>query len=391
MKKIAVFVVLLLTLGLVFTGCSGSTPASGTPITVKIGAIGPFTGQLSKIGLDSLNAIKMAADEFNESKALPGVTVEVVMGDDAADPAKSTAVAEKFAADNAMVGIIGPMTSSGVNAILPILEKNNLVMITQSGTNPKLSEQGFKVMHRVCPRDDDQAPAAAQFIVNDLKVKSVYMIDDKGTYGQGLADEVEKNLKALGVSAITRAQISGDDKDFSAILTKVKAANPDLLYLAIPSPAQAATIVKQMVGMGLKMKVMGGDGIREQDELIKGSGGAAEGVYATSIGPLLKDVPEAKEFVKKFEAKYGAMSMYSAQSYEATKVLLEGLKKAGVKDGKVDRKAVLDAVHKTKDFKGVLGVPITFNDKGDLAGSAIFVVQVKGNDFTQLKAVQIKK
>lgn len=358
---------------------------------VRIGAAGPFTGSLSKIGLDSLNAIKMAVDEFNASGKLKGAKVEVAVGDDGADPAKAAAVAEKFASDPTLVGVIGPMTSSGVVAALPILEKQNIALITQSGTNPSLTEQGYKVMHRVCPRDDDQAPAAASFIVNDIKAKSVYMIDDKGTYGQGLADEVEKNLKTLGVTKITRAQITSDDKDFSAILTKIKASKPDLLYLAIPSPAQAATIIKQLVGMGIKTAIMGGDGIREKDELIMGAGGAAEGVYATSIGPIIESVPQAKSFIENFTKKYGAISMYSGQSYEAASVLLAGIAKAGVQKGKVDRKAVLDAVSATKDFQGVLGVPITFTPKGDLQGSAIFVVQVKGNDFVQLKAVQVQK
>ncbi len=368
---------------------AGCGPAK--PNVVKIGAAGPFTGQLSKIGLDSLNAIKMAVEEFNASGQLKGMKVEVVEGDDAADPAKAAAVAEKFASDPALVGVIGPMTSSGVVAALPILEKNSITLITQSGTNPSLTEQGYKVMHRVCPRDDDQAPAAASFIVNDIMAKSVYIIDDKGTYGQGLADEVEKNLKKLGVDKIARAQITSDDKDFSAILTKIKANKPELLYLAIPSPAQAATIIKQLAGMGIKTAIMGGDGIREKDELIKGSGGAAEGVYATSIGPTIQSVPEAKDFVANFEKKYGALSMYSGQSYEAANVLLAGIAKAGVKNGKVDRKAVLAAVNATKDFKGVLGVPISFDAKGDLMGSAIFVVQVKGDDFVQLKAVQVTK
>jgi len=386
-RSLTILLALALVASLALVGCGPAKPK-----VIRIGAAGPFTGSLSKIGLDSLNAIKMAVEEFNASGQLKGQTVEVAVGDDGADPAKAAAVAEKFASDASLVGVIGPMTSSGVNAALPILEKNSITLITQSGTNPSLTEQGYKVMHRVCPRDDDQAPAAATFIVNDIKAKSVYMIDDKGTYGQGLADEVEKNLKKLGVSKIARAQITSDDKDFSAILTKIKAAKPDLLYLAIPSPAQAATIIKQLVGMGIKCSIMGGDGIREKDELIKGAGGAAEGVYATSIGPTIQSVPEAKDFIANFEKKYGALSMYSGQSYEAAKVMLAGIAAAAAKNGgKVERKAVLEAVHNTKDFKGVLGVPITFNAKGDLAGSAIFVVRVKGSDFEQLKAVQVVK
>ena len=369
MKRGGLYVVALLVaaaLSITLVGCGSS---SGN--VVRIGAAGPFTGSLSKIGLDSLNAIKMAVDEFNASGKLKGKKVEVVMGDDGADPGKAAAVAEKFASDADLVGVIGPMTSSGVVAALPILEKNSIALISQSGTNPSLTEQGYKVMHRVCPRDDDQAPAAASFIVNDIKARSVYMIDDKGTYGQGLADEVEKNLKAMGVDKVTRAQITSDDKDFSAILTKIKAAKSDLLYLAIPSPAQAATIIKQLVGMGIKTAIMGGDGIREKDELIKGAGGAAEGVYATSIGPMIESVPRPS-LRGQFRDRSTALSPCTRGRAMRPPVscLPQSRLPPMANNGKVDRPSVLKAVSATNDYKGVLGIPITFNTKGDLEGSA---------------------
>lgn len=368
------------------------------PKTIKIGAIGPFTGNLAKIGLDSYKAVQMAVDEFNAAGGVGGVKVELVMGDDQANPAETKKVAERFIADKNLVGVIGPMNTSSVDAILKDMEKAHLVMVSQSATNPRLTEQGYTTFLRVCPRDDDQAPAAAKFIVDELKVKTAYILDDKGGYGVGLADEVVKNLKALGLGDkdIKRGQITPDDKDFSAVLTNVKAAKPDLLYLAIANPAQAATMLKQFQGMGMKdlnIKVMGGDGIREKDELIKGAGGAAEGVYATSVGPLLEKVPEAQTFLKAFTAKNGSISLYSGQSYEATKILLAAIKKVGKTGGNVAalRQEVLGAVRATKDYKGILGVPISFNSKGDLVNAGIFVVQVKGDDFVQLKAIDIKK
>lgn len=376
--RLAVLVVLVLGMG---TGL-----AFGTELPpVKIGAAGPFTGDLSKIGLDSLNAIRMAVDEANAEGGVGGRKIEIVVGDDAGDPARAVIVADKFAMDRSVLGVVGPMNSGAVNAALPTYQRAGLVLISQSATNPSLTELGYKVMHRICPRDDAQGPAAARFIVEELGVKNVYIIDDKGAYGQGLADQVAAALEKAGVR-VTRGQITPEDRDFSPILTKVKAAAPDLLYLALPNPAQAAALIKQAVGLGLRTKLMGGDGLKERDQLIAGAGGAAEGMYVTAIGRDIKDVPEAQGFIKKFESKYGAMSIFSGQSYEATKILIQAMRKAaGNNPAGLTRAAVLEAVHNTQGYRGILGFPVSFNTKGDVVGASIYVFQVKGGDFVQVK------
>ncbi|HHY33314.1 MAG TPA: branched-chain amino acid ABC transporter substrate-binding protein [Firmicutes bacterium] len=352
---------------------------------VKIGAAGPFTGDLSKIGLDSLNAIRMAVEEANAEGGVGGRKIEIVVGDDAGDPARAVTVADKFAMDPSVLGVVGPMNSGTVNAALPTYQRAGLVLISQSATNPSLTELGYKVMHRICPRDDAQGPAAARFIAEELGAKHVYIIDDKGAYGQGLADQVAAALQKAGVK-LTRGQVTPEDRDFSPILTKVKAASPDLLYLALPNPAQAAALIKQAVGLGLRPKLMGGDGLKERDQLIVGAGGAAEGMYVTAIGRDIKDVPEAQGFIKKFESRYGAMSIFSGQSYEATKILIEAMRKAAAGNpARLTRAAVLEAVHNTRGYKGILGFPVGFTSKGDVLGASIYVFQVKGGDFVQVK------
>ncbi|MDI7245936.1 MAG: branched-chain amino acid ABC transporter substrate-binding protein [Bacillota bacterium] len=352
---------------------------------VKIGAAGPFTGDLSKIGLDSLNAIRMAVDEANAEGGVGGRKIEVVIGDDAGDPSRAVIVADKFSMDGSVLGVVGPMNSGAVNAALPTYQRAGLVLISQSATNPSLTELGYKVMHRICPRDDAQGPAAARFIVEQLGAKNVYVIDDKGAYGQGLADQVAAALEKAGVK-VTRGQITPEDRDFSPILTRVKSAAPDLLYLGLPNPAQAAALIKQAVGLGLHPKLMGGDGLKEKDQLIAGAGGAAEGMYVTAIGRDIKDVPEAQGFIKKFESKYDAMSIFSGQSYEATKILIEAMRKAaGNNPAGLTRAAVLEAVHNTRGYRGILGFPVSFNAKGDVVGASIYVFQVKGGDFVQVK------
>ena len=162
---------------------------------VKIGAAGPYSGDLSKIGLDGLNAIKMAVEEANAAGGVRGRKIEIVEADDAGDSSKAILVAEKLAMDRAVLGVVGPMNSSTVEAALPTYQRAGLPIISQSATKPSLTEMGYKVMHRICPRDDAQGPRRP-FVVDVLKAKNVYIIDDKTAYGQGLSDEVEAALKA---------------------------------------------------------------------------------------------------------------------------------------------------------------------------------------------------
>jgi branched-chain amino acid transport system substrate-binding protein len=366
-----------------------ATTAAAAPVAVKIGAAGPFTGQLSKIGQDTLNAIKYAVDQYNAAQTKVKVTIDE-SGDDAADPAKAAAVAEKFSSDTAIVGVIGPMTSAGIQAAEPVLEKGKLPMITQSGTNDKLSQQGFTVFHRICPVDAAQGAAVAGIIGADLKAKKVVIIDDKGTYGVGLADQVQAALKAkygFTDDAIQRVSITADDKDFSALITKMKAFTPDALFAALASPAQYAAIAKQMVQASFKTQLVGADGVKDKGEFIDNAAGATEGCYFTSLGPILETStnPAAMELVKVWTEKYGSVSMFTGQSFEATNVLLDAITRAyDANGGKVDRAAVSEAL-KTTNYTGVLGFAIQFQANGDLKSSGVFIGQVKNGQFTAVK------
>jgi len=408
-RNLMIVLALLMVFGLVLAACGGgtttttggatettaapggdtATTAGGAKVTVKIGAAGPFTGQLAQIGTDALQAIQMAVEDYNASGKGGNITFAVEVGDDVADPAKAATVAEKFVADKSVVGVVGPMTSGAVQAALPILDGETLAQITQSASNDALSQGGYVVFHRICPTDGQQGPSIAQFMVNDLKVTSAFLIDDKGTYGQGLADQVEAGLKAGGVTNIQRAQITPDDKDFSAVLTKVKDMNPSILFTSIPSAAQAAAIAKQMKSMGFQVQMMGGDGVKESTELIKNAGGATEGMYATNFGPLPETVPEAQPFLEKYVAKYGVTSAFTTQSYEAANVMMDAVVAAAAKDGHPTREAVNTALSATNST-GILGFPISFTDKGDLVGATINIVQVKGDAFVPVTAVVLE-
>ena len=406
MKYLILFLAVVLAVGLVAVGCGSSTTTTtgaaattttgaaattttgaAAAVTLKIGGAGPFTGNLSKIGLDALQSIQFAVADFNASGAMPGVTFTVEVGDDAGDPATAATVAQKFVGDKSIVGVVGPMTSAGVLSALPILSDANLAMITQSASNDALATSGYAVFHRICPADSVQGPSIAKFMTQDLSVKKAFIIDDKSTYGKGLADQVETALKTDGAT-VERAEISADDKDFSSVLTKVKAAGVDILFTALPAPGQAAAIAKQMKSMGFQVQLMGGDGENDPTEFIANAGGATEGAYATSFGPLATAVPTAQDFFKRYIAKYKVTSAFTAQSYEATMVLLNAIKSVGVTNGTIDRKAVNDALGKI-NYTGILGFPIAFTPQGNLLGAGSFIIQVKGSDFVQIKGITL--
>lgn len=413
LKKSSILVVLLMFIvGMVVAGCGGETTTttaaqttttaaggettttaatgttSGEKISVKIAVIAPMTGQLAKYGIDTFNAVSMAVEEFNASGVLPNVTVAVEQGDDVADPAKAAILAEKFVNDDSIVAIVGPLNSSSGQAALPILEKAGLALVTPSMTNVDLAKQGYTVFFRTCPKDDDQGYAIAQVAQREAKATKVFMIDDKSTYGQGLAEQTQAELEKLGITDIKRVQITPDDKDFSAIITTCKAFGADAFVACIPSPAQYAAIAKQMAAQGYKITLIGSDGSKDKVEFIDNAGGATEGAFVLSLGPLLEtsSEPAAQAFVKKYQERGWEISLFSGQSYEAATVVLKAIEAAYKADSKVDRANVLTGI-RAVNYQGLTGIPISFTPEGNLTAKGIFLVQVQGDKFVQLRAI----
>ena len=351
--------------------------------TIKIAVGAPLTGALAKQGQEVANAVKLAADEWNKKGGVLGKKIEVVEADDQGNPQVGSAAGEKVAADPAIMGAVWGITSVTCLPVSEILERVGMAMITPGCTNPKVTDRGLKSIARVCARDDFQGPAGIIFAVTELKAKNIALFDD-GTAGpRGAADEAEKQAKAMGAKT-SRFVIRAGDKDFRAILGTVP-KNTDIIYASVWAP-DAALIAKQMPDVGLKVRLIGPDGQYEPVDYIQAAGGAAEGNYVTFLVPDMKKVPTAAAFVKAFEAKYGTLSSYGPLAYEGANILLSAIKKVG----KADRVAIRDAVRATKNFKGILGQPLSFDSKGDVATPTLYVYQVKGAGFEQLKTV-VKK
>lgn len=359
-----------------------SLTASGqTAIKIAVGA--PLTGPLANQGQEIANAVKLAAEEWNARGGVLGKKIEVMEADDQGNPQIGLAAAEKVAADPAVVGAVWGITSVTCIPVSEILQKSNVVLISPGCTNPRVTDRGLNNTNRVCARDDAQGPAIAMFAIQDLKAKKIAVFDDGTTGPKGAADEFEKRAKTLAAQVL-RYQVRAGDKDFRAILGTVP-KDIDLINASLWAP-EAALIAKQLPDVGLDVRMIGGDSQFEPKDYIEASGGAAEGNYVTFLAPDMRKVPAAAKFVKAFEAKYGPLSSYGPLAYEAANIILEAIKKVG----KADRAAIRDAVRATQNYRGVLGVPISFDHKGDVAGGLIFVYQVKGRRFEQIKTIVVK-
>src|SRR5262245_13356806 len=351
--------------------------------TIKIAAGVPLTGPLAKQGQEVANAVKLAVEEWNAKGGVLGKKIEVMDADDQGNPQVGVAAAEKVAADPAVMGAVWGITSVTCIPVSEVLERVAIPLISPGCTNPKVTDRGLKNTNRVCARDDAQGPAGAIFAVQDLKAKKIAVFDDGTTGPKGAADEVEKRARSLGAQVL-RYQVRAGDKDFRAILGTLP-KDVGVIYASLWAP-EAALIAKQLPDVGLDVRLIGGDGQFEPKDYIEAAGGAAEGNYVTFLAPDMKKVSAAVKFVAAFEAKYGQLSSYGPLAYEAANIILEAIKKSG----KTERAAVRDAVRATRDYRGVLGVPISFNDKGDVAGGAIFIYQVKGLGFEQIKTIVVR-
>jgi branched-chain amino acid transport system substrate-binding protein len=372
------FVGIAVALGLAF----GPAAADAQQV-IKIAAGVPLTGPLAKQGQEVANAVKLAAEEWNKKGGVLGKKIEVLEADDQGNPQVGVAAAEKVAADSAVLGAVWGITSVTCIPVSEVLDRVNVTLISPGCTNPKVTDRGLKNVNRVCARDDAQGPAGAMFAVQDLKAKKVAIFDDGTTGPKGVADEVEKTTKKLGATPL-RYVIRSGDKDFRAILATMP-KDVNVIYASLWAP-DAALIAKQLPDVGLNVRMIGPDGQYEPVDYIQASGGAAEGNYVSFLVPDLKKIPAATAFVKGFEAKYGPVSSYGPLAYEAANIILEAIKKVG----KADRAAVRDAVRATKNYKGILGIPISFDDKGDVAGGVIYFYQVKGSGFEQIKTIVVK-
>jgi branched-chain amino acid transport system substrate-binding protein len=365
-------------------------PAWAADKVVKVGADLSLTGADSENSIRIKNGIVMAIDEANKDHAVKGYTFELSTLDDGTatagqyDPAQAATNARKMVSDQDIVAAVGPEMSGAGKAMAPILSQGDLATITPSSTNPditspKFAEQyrpaGKPIYFRTVTTDAFQGPNMANFMAEKLKIKSVYILDDSGAYGVGLADAYQGQIEKKGVKVLGRDRLDPKAADYTTVLTKIKALNPDALYYG--GVGQAGTkLAKQAYDIVPAMIKAGGDGVYGATFLTGVGFPAAEGWYATIASPHLTDDSKAKTFVKEYTARWGfAPTDYAITAYDATLVIIDAVKRVAATGKPVERSAVRDAIQSAK-VHTIQGV-VSFDANGDLADRTVSVFQIK--------------
>lgn len=346
-------------------------PCLATAKTLKIGSMSPLTGQYAADGNDIKQGVETAIANWEKKGGVPGYdAIKYYPQDSGCDGKQAVSSANKLV-NLDVVGVVGAYCSSATIPASDVLNDGKVLMLTPASTNEKVTERGFKYMFRVCGRDDDQSKAAAKFLIERLKIKTIAVVDDKTTYTQGLADNL---VKALGdkVKVVAREHINQGDKDFSGILTKIKATDPDILYMSLYNP-EGNLMAIQAKRLALRAKLMSEDAVYHPNYL-KIAKEAGEGTYFTFGQPPSAKIPEVKAFMDPYTAKYGQPGSYSSYAYDAANILFSAIAKVGGDDP--DKLA--EAIRAIK-MQGASKY-ITFDAKGD-SGSTYKVLIVKDGQF----------
>ncbi|OQR65191.1 branched chain amino acid ABC transporter substrate-binding protein [Streptomyces maremycinicus] len=369
--------------------------SGGTTVTIGIDA--PLTGDLSALGLGIKNSVDLAAKTANKQKYVDGVTFKIEALDDQAQPSSGQQNATKLVADKSVLGVVGPLNSSVAESMQKVFDDAKLVEVSPANTNPALTQgtdwattkkRVYNSYFRTATTDAIQGPFAAQYLINDAKKKKVFVIDDKKTYGAGLAGTFTEEFKKLGGTVAGTEHINPDSKDFSAIATKVKNSGADVVYYGGEYP-QAGPLSKQIKAAGAKIPVVGGDGIYSAD-FIKLAGATATGDLATSVGAPVEELASAKEFVANYktEGYKEAYEAYGGYSYDSAWAIIEAVKKVvDDNDGKLpdDARAKVTAAMQNVSFDGVTG-KVSFDEFGDATNKQLTVYAVENGAWKPVKS-----
>ncbi|WP_442952790.1 branched-chain amino acid ABC transporter substrate-binding protein [Pelomonas sp. BJYL3] len=356
-------------------------------LVVKIGHVGPTSGGIAHLGKDNELGARMAIDELNAK----GVTIggkkakfELLAEDDAGDPKQGTAAAQKLM-DSKVNGVIGHLNSGTSIPASKVYADAGVPQISPSATNPKFTRNGYKTTFRVVADDVHLGGTLGKYAVTQLKGKSIAVIDDRTAYGQGVADEFEKGVKASGGKVVGREFTNDKATDFSSILTSLKGKKPDVIFFG-GMDAVAGPMLRQMKQLGIEAKFMGGDGIcsGELPKLSGGTMGDGQVVCAEAGGVEGESKKSMDDFKARFKDKYKVeVQIYAPYVYDALNVMVAAM----VKAGSAEPAKYLPVLAKTEGYKGVTGT-ISFDNKGDIKNGALTLYTYKGGAREQIAVVR---
>jgi branched-chain amino acid transport system substrate-binding protein len=361
--------------------------------SVTVGINLPLTGADAQAATKIKQGAQLAFDEANEKGGVAGYKVNLLVLDDGTatagqyDPAQAATNARKMVSDSSVIAAIGPQMSGSGKAMSPILSQGNLAIITPSSTNPditnpKMAAQyrpaGKAIYFRTVTTDAFQGPNMANYYADTLKTKSVYVLDDSGAYGVGIADSFQGQAEKRGIKVLGRDQLNPKEADYTTILTKIKPLNADAIYYG--GVAQAGVkLAKQSYDILPKLIKGGGDGMHSTD-LLSGAGfPAAEGWYCTIAAPHVLDKPEVAAWAKRFQDKFGGPPEdYSITAYDAGLVIIDAIKRVTAGGKEVNRDNVRDAIQSAK--VATLQGEVSFDENGDITNRIVSVFQIKKDD-----------
>ena len=356
-------------------------PPPAPSVEIKVGHVAPLTGGIAHLGKDNENGARLAIEEANAAKIkIDGKEAKFVLvaEDDQADPKVGTTVAQKLV-DAKVAGVVGHLNSGTTIPASAIYNQAGIPVVTGSATNPKLTEQGFKVTFRTVGRDDQQGPAIASYLAANTKPKLVAVIDDATAYGEGIANEVEKTLKAAKVKVLPREKGTDKTTDWKAILTKLRGRKPDAVFYG-GMDATGGPLLKQGRELGLKAVFSFGDGACT-DKMKELAGDAAEGLFCSQAG--IPAQAADKKFLEAYKKRFNADPiLYAPFTYDGANLLIAAMKKAD----SADPAKYLPELAKIS-FMGVSG-KIEFDQKGDRKDAEMTIFTMKGGKLEPIAIVK---
>lgn len=359
---------------------AGAAHAADTE--VKLGYAGPLTGPQAHYGQDMQNGLVLAIEEANEKGIkLDGKTVKFVLvsKDDQADPRTGVTVAQQLV-DDGVAGILGHFNSGTTIPASQVYHDAGLVQVAMA-TAPEYTKQGYDNTFRMMTSDTQQGAAVGKFMVEDLHAKKVAIIDDRTAYGQGLADQVDKAVKAAGGQVIRREYTTDKANDFTSILTSIKGAAPDAIFFG-GLDAQSGPMKRQMATLGMGIPFVSGEMTRS-DTFLKLAGDTAEGSYASLAGVPLAQMPAGKKFVAAYKARFKEdPGVYAPYAYDGAWNMITAMEQAG--SAKPEK--YLPALRKLQR-SGATSENIAYESNGDLKEVSVTVYQVKNGKWEMVKTM----
>ena len=342
---------------------------------IRIGLMCPLTGKWASEGQDMRQIVTLLTEDVNKAGGINGRPIELIVEDDAGDPRTASLAAQKLASAG-VIAVIGTYGSAVTEAAQNIIDESEIIQIATGSTSVRLTEKGLSLFFRTCPRDDEQGRVAGE-VITKKGYKAVAILHDNSSYAKGLAEEALKGLKAANVPVVFYDALTPSERDYTAILTKLKAAKPDLIFFTGYFP-EAGMLLRQKAEMQWNVPMMGGDAANNTD-LVKISGKAAAKGYFFISPPSAHDfdTPEAKDFFARYQSTYKSLpsSVWSVLAGDAFKVLIAALQ-AGTP---AKPEAVAAYLKNTlKDYPGLTG-KLGFNAKGDRIGDLYKIYEVDGN------------